>query len=118
VKTKLGADMIRRPYAVREIAKYSVQRDQQIPVDAAHGVQAVALVQFGHQIGEHGMEHGRLDWIEFRADLTVAWDLAYAEQRLTVRTALAGLEMALMSRKRRTLHEERANAASAKSAMS
>jgi hypothetical protein len=35
--------------------------------------------QFGHQIGEHGMEHRRVDHIELGAYLAVAGDFAHAE---------------------------------------
>jgi len=53
------------------------------------------------------MEQGWVDRIELRADLAVAWDFARAEQCLTVRATLAGLQMALMCQKGWTLHEER-----------
>jgi hypothetical protein len=69
---------------VRAMEFRSIQCDQYVPVQAAHGVQAAALVQFGHEIGEHGMEHGWFDRIELRAYLAVARDFAHAEQRLTV----------------------------------
>jgi hypothetical protein len=85
----------------------SVQRNQYAPIQVAHGVQPAALVQFGHEIGEHGMKHLWFDGIEFRANLTVPGDLAHPEQGLTVRSALAGLQMSLMRQKRRALHEER-----------
>jgi hypothetical protein len=53
------------------------------------------------------MEHLWFDRIELRAYLTVARDLAHSEQCLTVRTALAGFQMPLVSQKRRALHEKR-----------
>ena len=92
---------------VRAVEFGAVQRDQYVPARAAHGVQTAALVQFGHEIGEHGMEHFRFDRIELRADLTVAGNFAHPEQCLTVRTALTGLQVALMCQKGRALHEER-----------
>ena len=85
----------------------SVQRDQYAPVQAAHGVQPATLIQFSHEIGEHGMKPVRFDRIELRAYLTVARDFAHPEQRLAVRSTLAGLKMPLMSQKRRALHEKR-----------
>lgn len=85
----------------------SVQRDQHMPIEAAHGVQAAALVQFGHDIGEHGMKHDGFDRIEFGADLTVTGDFTRFEQGLTVRTALSRLQMALVCQKGWALHEER-----------
>ena len=85
----------------------AVQRDQHMSIEAAHGIQTAALLKFGHDIGEHRVKHGRFDRVEFRADLAVAGDFAHAEQCLAVRTALAGLQMALVCQKRRALHEER-----------
>jgi hypothetical protein len=52
------------------------------------------------------MEHLWFDRIELRAYLTVTRDFADPEQGLTVRTALTGLQMALMRQKGRALHEE------------
>lgn len=85
----------------------SVQCDQYVPVQAAHRIQAAALVQFGHEIGEHRMKHGWFDRVEFGSDLTVTGDFAHAEQCLAVRPALSGLQMPLVCQKRRALHEER-----------
>ena len=83
------------------------QRDQHVPIEAPHGIQPAALVQFGHDIGEQRVEQGRFDRVELGADLAVAGDLAHAEQCLAIRTALAGLQMALVCQERRALHEER-----------
>jgi hypothetical protein len=98
----------------------SIQRDQRMPIQAAHGVQAAARSKLGHDIGEHGMEHGWFDGVELGANLAVAGDFADTKHCLAVRTDLVGLQMALMSQKRRGLHDMKngANAARAKSAMS
>jgi hypothetical protein len=98
---------VRATDLVRAMEFGAVERDQYMPVQAAHGVQAAALDQFGHEIGEHGMEHRWLDRIELGAYLAVAGDFARAEQGLAVRAALTGLQMALMGQKGRALHEER-----------
>ncbi|MEA2790654.1 MAG: hypothetical protein QOG73_3060, partial [Acetobacteraceae bacterium] len=45
--------------------------------------------------------------IEHGAGLIVARDFAYAEQRLAVRTTLAGFQIPLMGQEGRALHEER-----------
>ena len=52
--------------------------------EAAHGFETAALLKFGHDIGEHRVKHERFDGIEFSADLTVAGDLAHAEQCFAV----------------------------------
>lgn len=91
----------------RAVKFRSVQRDQHMSIQTSHGVKATALVQFSHEIGEHGGEPLRFDRIKLRAYLTVSGDFAHPEQGLTVRTALAGLQMALVRQKRRALHEER-----------
>jgi hypothetical protein len=75
------------------------------------------LFKFGDDVGEHRVDHCRFDRMEFGPDLAVAGDLAHAEQGFAVRPALDGFEMPLMCREGRALHEEGANAASAKSAM-
>jgi hypothetical protein len=62
----------------------SVQCDQHVPVQAPHGVQAAALVQLRHEIGEHRMEQGWFDRVEFGPDLAVAGDFSHPEQCLTV----------------------------------
>jgi hypothetical protein len=74
----------------------AVQRDQHVPVQTAHCVQAAGLLKFGHDVSEHRIEMGRLDGIEHRADLVIARDFIDAEQRLTVRAALTGLKIPLM----------------------
>jgi putative transposase len=84
----------------------AVERDQNASIGAAHGVQAAALFKFGHDVGEHRVEHRRFDHIEFGPDLAVAGDLANAEQGFAVRPALGGFEMPLMCQEGRALHEE------------
>ena len=92
---------------VRTVEFGAIQRDQDLTIKAAHGIEAAALLKLGQDIGEHRVKHGRFDSIELGADLTVAWDLAHAKQCFAVRPALAGLQMALVREKRRALHEER-----------
>jgi hypothetical protein len=53
------------------------------------------------------MEPRWFDRIEFRAYLAVTGDFAHTEQGLTVRSALAGLQMPLMGQKGWALQEER-----------
>jgi hypothetical protein len=85
----------------------SIQSDQDVPVQAPHGVQAAALIQFRHEIGEHGVQHGWFDRVEPGPDLAVTGNFAHAEQCLAVGTALTGLQMPLVCQKRWALHEER-----------
>src|SRR5271170_5772112 len=87
---------VRKMDLVRAVEFDSVQRDQHMPIQTSHGLKTAALVQFGQEIAEHGMEPLRFDRIELRAYLAVPGDFAYPEQGLTVGTALAGLQMALM----------------------
>ena len=54
----------------------AVPCDQHLAVEDPHGIQPAALVQLGHDIGEHRVEQGRFDRIEHGADLAVAGDLA------------------------------------------
>jgi hypothetical protein len=65
-------------------------------VQATSSIQATALIQFGHDIGEHRVKQGRFDRLEFGTDLAVAGDLAHAKQCLTVRPALGGLQISLV----------------------
>ena len=85
----------------------SVQGDQHAPVQAPHGVQAAALVQFRHEIDEHRVKHGWFDGIEFGSDLAVTGNFTHAEQCLAVGTPLTGLQMPLVCQKRWALHKER-----------
>jgi hypothetical protein len=80
----------------RAVEFRAIQRDQYTPVQTPHGIQAAALIQFGREIGEHGMELAGFDRIELRANLAVAGNLTHAKQRLAVRTAQAGLQMPLV----------------------
>ena len=84
----------------------AVQRDQQAPIQAAHGVHAPGLAQFGHDIGEQRVEMRWFDRIEHGADANVARDFVHSEQCLEVGTALGYFQMALMRQERRALHEE------------
>jgi hypothetical protein len=107
VLAALAVRTVRAMDFVRAMEFRSVQRDQHMPVQPAHGIQAATLVQFGHDIGEHGMEHDGFHRIEFGTDLTVTGDFTHAEQGLTVRTAVCRLQMALVCQKGWALHEER-----------
>ena len=84
----------------------AVQRDQQVPAEAAHRVEAARLLEFGHDVGEHRVEVGRRDGIEHGADLIVTWNLIDAEQCLAVRATLTGLQIPLMRQEGRVLHEK------------
>ena len=81
---------------VRAVEFRSVQRNQHVSVQPTHSIQATALVQFGHDIGEHRAKQGRFDRVEFGTDLAVAGDFAHAKQCLAVRPALSGLQMSLV----------------------
>jgi hypothetical protein len=85
----------------------AVPRDQHIAAKDPHGVQAAALLQLGHDVGEHRVEHRRVDRVEHGADLAVAGNLSHAEQCLAVRPAVAGLQMPLVGQEGWALHEER-----------
>ena len=85
----------------------AVQRNQQMPIEAAHGLGAAGFPERGHDIVEHRIEMRRLNRIQLGAHLTVAGDLGHAEQCLAVRPALRGLQMALVRQERGALHEER-----------
>ena len=85
----------------------AVQGYQQVLVQTAHGFGAAGFAKDGHDIVEHGVEVGRLNRIQLGAHLAVTGDLGHAEQCLAVRTALRGLQMALVRQERRALHEER-----------
>jgi hypothetical protein len=69
---------------VRTMEFGAIQRNQDPPIKAAHGIEPAALLKLGHDIGEHRMKRGRFDSIELGADLTVAGDFAHAEQCLAV----------------------------------
>lgn len=81
----------------------AIQRDQDAPAEAAHGIQATALRQFGHDIGEHRVKRGGFGGVELGANLAVAGNLPYTERYLAVGPALAGLQMALTGQKERAL---------------
>ena len=72
----------------------AVPSDQHVAVEDPHGIQAAALLQLGHDIGEHRVEQGRFDRVEHGADLAVTGDLVHAEQGLAVRSAVTRLQMA------------------------
>jgi len=84
----------------------AVQRDQQASIQAAHGIQAAGLAQFGDDIGEYRVEMRWFDRIEHGADPNVAGDFVHSEQRRAVGTAPGCFQMALMGQERRALHAE------------
>ena len=63
-------------HCVFRTGRRPTQRDQYASVQAPHGVQAAALVQFGHEIGEHGVEHGWFGRVEYGPDLAAVLDFA------------------------------------------
>lgn len=98
---------IRAMDLTRAMVFRAIQRDEQIPIQAAHGLQCAGLAQFGHDIGEQRVEMRWFDRIEHGADPDVAGDFVHPEQRLAIGTALRYFQMALMGQEGRALHEER-----------
>src|SRR3954453_3344157 len=85
----------------------AVKRDQHVSAKATEHVEATAnALKVPDGCGEHRKQQRRGGWIEQVANMIFAGYFGYAEQAGAVGAAMARLEVPLVGKERRALHEE------------